>query len=116
MLQYPSQGPTAGKVSEGARTAGNQESMVPGTWEETTGQIRARPDIEALQGPTSHLSPTIYGLKLSGAGISFETEVLYPACIALGHIHKVHGLSLGKQSLREGSALGSSPTFERQST
>lgn len=97
MLQYPSQGPTAGKVSQGARTAGNQESMVPGTWEDTTGQIRARPDIEALQGPTSDLSlsqPTIYGLKLSRAGISFETEVLYPACIALGHIHKVHGLSL----------------------
>lgn len=40
VLQYSSQGPTAGKICQGARTAGNQEGMVPGT---------------------------IYGLKLSAA-------------------------------------------------
>lgn len=32
VLQYSSQGPTAGEVSQGTRTAGNQQGMVPGTW------------------------------------------------------------------------------------
>lgn len=47
VLQYSSQGPTTGKVSQRARTAGNQESMVAGTWRGTTGQ-RHDQDTEAL--------------------------------------------------------------------
>lgn len=44
------------------------------------------------QGPC--FQPTVYGLELSRTGIGLEAEVLYPTCIGLSHIHKVHGLSL----------------------
>lgn len=32
MLQDAGQGPTAGQVSQGSGTAGDQEGVVPGTW------------------------------------------------------------------------------------
>lgn len=49
---------------------------------------------------TPHATParsgvlTIDRLELGGAGIGLETEVLDPACMALVHVHKVHGLPL----------------------
>lgn len=61
MLQDASQGPAAGQVSQGPRTAGNQEGVVPGTWRETTAQSVTDSEVaswdQALHGhqPSSSL-------------------------------------------------------------
>ena len=52
-------------------------------------------------GPSRNRTPqgpprphTVNGLQLGGAGVSFEAEVLHPACVALIHVDEVHGLPL----------------------
>lgn len=61
VLQDASQGPAAGQVSQGPRTAGNQEGVVPGTWRETTAQSVTDSEVasweQALHGhqPSSSL-------------------------------------------------------------
>lgn len=82
VLQDAGQGPTAGQVGQGARTAGNQERMVPGTCRETQARESQRAGLPVGPGPPQgsawllcaptvschHLSLSLHGLSLPRPG------------------------------------------------
>lgn len=85
VLQDSGQRPTASQVSQGPRTAGDQEGVVPGT---------------------------VNGLELGRAGVGLEAEVLHPACIALSHIHEVYSLPPRSRHLQVEGSTGQREAVE----